>query len=533
MDFLHHAMMKLFSFSVKLFMMKRVTNHNIMLPQAENNWTIDEAAHLLNRAGFGGSPAEIAAFHALGRIVAVDSLLGKLENADVAAPSWTAPEKAAEDARERFAMFRENRQAMADMTAEEAERKKRMAQQKFQQQERERGTELQSWWLTRMLGNAGPLHEKMTLFWHDHFATSVQKVKSPVLLYRQNQMFRTHAIGNFKALTHAVLKDPAMLFYLDVQTSKKGKPNENFAREVMELFTLGQGNYTEEDIRQGARAFTGYEIGFMNGTVTHNKRQWDDGEKTFLGQKGNFDGDGIIDVIFEQKQASRYMVNKLWEFFVYEEPTSSSIDGLAQSFADKKYEIAPLLREIFLSKEFYSEKAMGSQIKCPVVFLVQMLKQLEIPTIPQAYSLYVQSQLGQILFAPPNVAGWDWGKGWVNTNTLLTRYQISGFITKGGKSDGAQQNMGQVQGFGGGMQRMTAAMWTGPNYDVIVPRASRDNEEALVDSLIARLFNRKLSGNVRDSFIAYAKDKKGVIFTNQEVAELLHLMMSTPHYQLT
>jgi uncharacterized protein (DUF1800 family) len=271
----------------------------------------------------------------------------------------------------------------------------------------------------------------------------------------------------------------------------------------------------------------------MNGTVTHNKRQWDDGEKTFLGQKGNFDGDGIIDVIFEQKQASRYMVNKLWEFFVYEEPTSSSIDGLAQSFADKKYEIAPLLREIFLSKEFYSEKAMGSQIKCPVVFLVQMLKQLEIPTIPQAYSLYVQSQLGQILFAPPNVAGWDWGKGWVNTNTLLTRYQIAGFITNGGKSDGAQQNMGQVQGSGGGMQRMTAAMWTGPNYDVIVPRASRDNEEALVDSLIARLFNRKLSGNVRDSFIAYAKDKKGVIFTNQEVAELLHLMMSTPHYQLT
>ena len=123
MDFLHHAMMKLFSFSVKLFMMKRVTNHNIMLPQAENNWTIDEAAHLLNRAGFGGSPAEIAAFHALGRIAAVDSLLGKLENADAAAPSWTAPEKAAEDARERFAMFRENRQAMADMTAEEAERK--------------------------------------------------------------------------------------------------------------------------------------------------------------------------------------------------------------------------------------------------------------------------------------------------------------------------------------------------------------------------------------------------------------------------
>jgi uncharacterized protein (DUF1800 family) len=518
---------------VKLFSISWVIDYTMTLPQAENNWTREEAAHLLNRAGFGGSPAEMAAFHALGRMAAVESLLRTQANTDMAAPSWTAPEQAAEDARERFAMFRDSRQAMKDLSPEEAERKRRMAQQKFQMQERERGTEMQGWWLTRMLSNAAPLHEKMTLFWHDHFATSMQKVKNPVMLFRQNQMFRTYAIGNFKSLTHAVLKDAAMAFYLDLQTSKRGKPNENFAREVMELFTLGQGNYSEEDIRQGARAFTGYEISLMSGSVTHNKRQWDDGEKTFLGQKGNFDGDGIIDVIFEQKQASRYIVTKLWEYFVYEEPSSAALDALAQSFAEQKFELTPLLREIFLSKEFYSEKAMGTQIKCPVVFLVQMLKQLEIPTIPKAYSLYVQSQLGQILFAPPNVAGWDWGKGWVNTNTLLTRYQIAGFITKGGKSDGAQQNMGQVQGFGGGMQRMTAGMWTGPNYDVIVPRASRDNEEALVDALIARLFMRKLSGNVRESFIAYAKDKKGVIFTNQEVAELLHLMMSTPHYQLT
>jgi uncharacterized protein (DUF1800 family) len=508
----------------------------IMLPKAENSWTWEEAAHLLNRAGFGGDPQEISQFHALGRFKAVELLVQPTESVDaIAPPEWATLEKIAEQARARFAAFRDNRRATEGLSAEEAEKKRREAVNLLQQEERRQGLEAQGWWLERMHTTLAPLREKMTLFFHDHFATSMQKVKQPALLVMQNQLFRQHALGDFKKLTHAVAKDPAMMFYLDVQNSRKGMPNENFAREVMELFTLGTGNYTEEDIRQAARAFTGYSINRQSGTVSFDKRNWDDGEKTFLGQKGSFKGDDIIEVIFQQPQAAAFLARKLWEFFAYEEPPQSAVDDLAQTFRAADYQLVPLLREIFLSKEFYSEQCMANQIKCPVQFFLQMLKQLEVPTVPRAYSLYVQSQLGQILYAPPNVAGWDWGKAWINTNTLLTRYQISGFICKGGSDEAPEKNMMKVQGFGGGggMERLASAAWKGPDYDAIVPRASRENVEQMVDSLIQRLFQRKLSGNVRESFIAYATEKKGVIFTNQEVAELLHLMMSTPHYQLT
>jgi len=504
-----------------------------MLPKAQTSWTREEAAHLLNRAGFGGAPSAINDLHAMGREKAVDFLLQPTELPDAfAEPEWCKPEKVAEEARRRFQLIRDNRIASRDMTPEEADRKRREIQQIFQRDERRRGMEAQGWWLDRMLKSQAPLREKMTLFWHDHFATSAQKVREPILLVRQNQLFRSHAMGNFKKLTHKITQDGAMMLYLDLQNSKKGKPNENFAREVMELFTLGQGNYTEEDIRQAARAFTGYSINRLSGEVSFNKKQWDETEKNFLGAKGNFDADGIVDIIFQQEQSARYVPTKLWEFFAYEEPPTSAVDDLAKTFRDSKFNVSSVLREIFLSKEFYSEKCMHSQIKSPIQFFVQLLKQLEIPEVPDAYALYVQAQLGQILYAPPNVAGWDWGKAWINTNTLLTRYQIAGHLCKAGNTEAPDKNLSKVKGFAmpkGGMNVASA----GPNYDALVPRDARDNIEKMVDSLIDRLFQRPLSGNVRESFIAYGNEKKGVIFTNQEVAELIHLMMSTPHYQLT
>lgn len=506
-----------------------------MLPRAENSWTWEEAAHLLNRAGFGGNPQEISQFHALGRHKAVEMMLQPSESiSETALPKWATAEAIAEQARERFAMFREVRKSSAGLSPEKAEQQRKEAQKKFQQEERQHGLEAQGWWLDRMFVTTAPLREKMTLFLHDHFATSIQKVKQPALLVLQNQLFRKHALGDFKHLTQAVANDPAMMMYLDVQSSRKGKPNENFAREVMELFTLGTGNYTEEDIREAARAFTGYSVNRLSGNASHDKRAWDDGEKTFLGKKGAFNGDDIIEIIFQQEQAARFMSRKLWEFFAYEEPPENAIDDLAKTFREAKYQFVPVLREIFLSREFYAEHCMANQIKSPIQFFVQMLKQLEVEKVPHAYALYVQSQLGQILYAPPNVAGWDWGKAWINTNTLLTRYQIAGFLCKG-SGDTEMNEMGKVKGFngGGGMQRMAAAMWKGPDYDKIVPRESRENVEIIVDSLIQRLFQRKLGGNARESFIAYAQEKKGVVFTNQEVAELMHLMMSTPHYQLT
>jgi uncharacterized protein (DUF1800 family) len=505
-----------------------------MLPQADETWTIFEAAHLLNRAGFGGSPSEIKAFHALGRVKAVDSLIAPTEPIDAfPVPAWCTEERALAEWRARQEQRKSLRQTMRTLSPEAADMAKREAQKEAQKEDRQRALEAQGWWFRRMLKTQAPLREKMTLFWHDHFATSIQKVKQPVLLVRQNELFRTNAFGSFKDLTQAILMDPAMLLYLDTQSSKKGMPNENFAREVMELFTLGEGNYTEQDIREAARAFTGYDLSRMNGKVTHDKRRWDSSDKTVFGKTGPFEGKDVINLIFEKKEAARFMAKKLWEFFVYDNPSETALDALADSFQKGGYQTDPLLREIFLSREFYVEASIRSQIKSPIQYLVALLKQLEIDSPPAGFPITAEQQLGQVLFMPPNVAGWDWGQAWINTNTLLTRYNLAGFLTKGAgemENTMAGEKM-KTPGMGPVPQRMGRG-WKGPDYDKIAPRALRQNPTDLVDSLIFRFFQGPLPDKARGSFIEYATVKKGAIFTNKETAELCHLILSTPYYQL-
>jgi uncharacterized protein (DUF1800 family) len=511
-----------------------------MLPKATTPWTLFEAAHLLNRAGFGGSPTDIKTFHALGREAAVESLVNPPDDtAQFPLPAWSTPEQAMAEMREQFEQRRESMRATRGLSPEEADRKRREARQQAQQLDRRRALEGQGWWFRRMHRTPAPLREKMTLFWHDHFATSVQKVRQPVLLIIQNELFRKHSLGSFKDLAHAIVVDPAMMLYLDTQTSKKGKPNENFAREVMELFTLGEGHYSEEDIREAARAFTGYSVNRFNGRVDHAPRQWDEGKKTIFGKTGNFKGDDVITLIFEQEQPSLFIARKIWEFFVYESPSESAVQALAQIVRKSDYQIAPLLREIFLSKEFYSESTIRNQIKSPVQFLISMLKQLEITEPPGGFPITAQQQLGQVLFMPPNVAGWDWGKAWINTNTLLTRYNLSGFLTKGSteastkaeEPDSMMMEMEKTPGMAPPPRNM-GKNWRGPDYKKIAPAASRGNVEDLVDTLIFRFFQGPVPKLARESFIDYAKAKKGVIFTDKEVGELCHLMMSTPYYQL-
>ena len=513
-----------------------------MLPPAPDDWTIFEAAHLLGRAGFGGSPDEIKSFHTLGRRQAVESLLVPKEPLDAfPLPAWASSEQAAADMKERAENAREMRQATRDMSPEEADKTRREFRQKEQRQDRQHAIEGQGWWFRRMLKTEAPLREKMVLFWHDHFATSIQKVKQPVLLMMQNELFRKHATGSFKDLTHEVMKDPAMMLYLDTQNSKKGQPNENFAREVMELFTLGEGNYTEPDIKEAARAYTGYQINRANGTVLHNKRQWDEGEKTIFGKKGRFDGDGVVDLIFTQNSAATYVPTKLWEYFVAENPPKDGVEALGKIFRAADFKVEPLLREIFLSKAFYAENVMRNQIKSPIQYLVQMFKQLEIKAPPQGYVLSAEQQLGQVLFMPPNVAGWDWGKAWINTNTLLSRYNVAGFITKGSqesaplaKNDDSMMEEGgnkKEMRISNAMQRAERA-WDGPDYEKVAPRALREDSGKLVDSLVFRFFQGPLGEKERGTFIEYANSKKGVIFTNKEIGELCHLMLSTPRYQL-
>jgi uncharacterized protein (DUF1800 family) len=307
----------------------------------------------------------------------------------------------------------------------------------------------------------------------------------------------------------------------------------------MELFTLGEGKYSEEDIREAARAFTGYSVNRLNGRVDHTPRQWDEGKKTIFGETGNFKGDDVISLIFDQEQPSLFIARKIWEFFVYESPSESAVQALGGILRKSDYQVAPLLREIFLSKEFYSDSTIRNQIKSPVQFLISMLKQLEISEPPGGFPITAQQQLGQVLFMPPNVAGWDWGKAWINTNTLLTRYNLSGFLTKGSteastkaeEPDSMMMEMEKTPGMAPPPRNM-GKNWRGPDYKKIAPAASRGNVEDLVDTLIFRFFQGPVPKLARESFIDYAKAKKGVIFTDKEVGELCHLMMSTPYYQL-
>ncbi|WP_052573740.1 DUF1800 domain-containing protein [Haloferula sp. BvORR071] len=508
-----------------------------MLPAAPEEWTLQEASHLLRRAGFGGAPDEIKNFHALGRKKAVEALLTPEEALDAfPLPAWAEPETAMAEAREYMTQAREMRRSTEGMTPEEADKARREMNRKRQQTSRQHGIDAQGWWFRRMLKTKAPLREKMVLFWHDHFASSLQKVKQPVLLVNQNDLFRRHATGSFKELTHAIVKDPAMMLYLDTQNSKKGMPNENFAREVMELFTLGEGNYSEADIKEAARAFTGYQINRLNGTVYYNRREADNGEKTIFGKTGRFDGDGVVDLLFEQSAASRLIPRKLWEYFVAENPPQEGVDALAKSFHEANFKIEPLLREIFLSKAFYAEKVMHDQIKSPIQYLVQMLKELEIDEVPVAYVLNAQQQLGQVLFAPPNVAGWDWGKAWINTNTLLSRYNTAGFITKGSQESADPPKNDEMMAEGqkrlGNAMRRADRTWSGPDYEKIAPRPLREDPEKLVAALVERFFQAPLTDKERGVFVEYAISKKGAIFTNKETSELCHLMLSTPRYQL-
>jgi uncharacterized protein (DUF1800 family) len=305
------------------------------------------------------------------------------------------------------------------------------------------------WWTARMLVTQRPLQERMTLFWHDHFATSGDKVNQGAMLHAQNQIFRQNAVGNFQQMLLQVSKDPAMLFWLDNQYNVKGKPNENFAREVMELFTLGIGNYSEKDIQEGARAFTGWAIqrtpprgegGRPQAEFIFRPRLHDDGEKSFLGKTGNLGGEDVIAKLCELTRTAEYLTTKLWEWFAYPNPDKDLVGRLADKFRRADLSVKELLRAIMNSPEFYSTKALRANYKNPVDFVVVTLRQLGIGQVvsnlisnentqvqglgrlgPAGLAYQAMKGMGMHLFFPPDVAGWDGGSAWVSTATMVER----------------------------------------------------------------------------------------------------------------
>lgn len=364
---------------------------------------VEEARHLLSRTGFGPTPGEIAEFARYSREHAVDRLLQ-----GTVAEARTAPPAAVLD-------YVPPRQIRA---LDEEARKE------FLRQQVQRAIELRSWWLGEMLTTASPLTERMTLFWHNHFVSSQQKVKSTRLMYQQNVLLRRHALGNLAALLHAASKDPAMLVYLDSATSRKGQPNENFAREVMELFTIGEGRYTEQDIKEAARAFTGWSVEPETGAFRWRPFFHDSGIKSVLGRRGNFDGDAVLDIFLDQPETAEFIVGKLWREFVSPDPDAGEIRRIARRFRDSGYETRVALRELLLSPTFYAAQNRGVLIKSPVDLVIGALRQLEVSVADPLPFVFVLNQQGQNLFAPPNVRGWSGGEAWLNSTTLLARKQF-------------------------------------------------------------------------------------------------------------
>jgi uncharacterized protein (DUF1800 family) len=364
----------------------------------------DEARHLLNRTSFAANVDDINSFAKLTRAQAVDQLL-----------AWTASNKVAIPAPAWINDFQSPRRLRG---MGEAERKL------AQREQVEKGAELRGWWMTEMLTTPSPLTEKMVLFWHNHFVSSLQKVRSPVLMYRQQQLLRKHALGYFGDLLHDVSKDPAMVIYLDNASNRKGQPNENFAREVMELFTLGEGNYSEQDIKEAARAFTGWSIDPDTGEFMWRPLIHDDGVKTVLGRSGNFDGDAVLDILLAQPSTAEFIVAKLWREFVSAAPDAVEVKRIARMFRDNRYNIKVALRAILTSDAFYAPQNRAALIKSPVELIVGTLRQFRFETGEVIPFVLASRQLGQDLFAPPNVKGWPGGEAWINSATLLQRKQL-------------------------------------------------------------------------------------------------------------
>jgi len=354
-------------------------------PLAEKTWTRELAAHFYRRAGFGATWAELDAAAADGCQRTVERLVSRAPASD--------------------SFYGEADRSVAALLASG------------------NANQLSAWWLYVMLGTPQPLLEKLTLFWHGHFATSAAKVTDGQMMFAQHALLRKHALGHFGPMLEELSKDPAMLVWLDSTTNHKAHPNENFAREVMELFCLGIGHYTERDIKEAARAFTGWEL--RKDEFRFNRYQHDDGMKSLLGKSGRFTGDDILKILLEQPATARFLVRKLYRFLVSEtaDAPDALIEPLAAGFRAAQYDMTWLLRTMLGSNFFYSPYAVRQRIKSPVEFAVGFLHSLEGSASTYALADDLRD-LGQAVFFPPNVKGWDGGVAWINSSTLVGRANL-------------------------------------------------------------------------------------------------------------
>ena len=571
-----------------------------LAPISAADWSYDRAEHLLGRAGFSGTPEDIQKLADMTPEQAVRSLVeyddipnDHLEPFDHSG-FWD----------ETLTHFPPSRPAATDLAMKRGAsmgiRVKPEGVNRHMQPVSDRffywlrATQLETrrvgyWWAERMLDTNRPLEEKMALLWHGHFATAENKVRDYRKMLLQVETFERHATGNFRDLVVTVAKDPAMLYYLDAGVNVKGAANENFAREVMELFTMGVGNYSEMDVREAARAFTGWN--FENLDFVVHPALHDEEEKTFLGRKGNFDGVDVLDIILEQPVTAEYIAAKIYRFFVHEDPSPELQAKLGAVFRDNGYELRPLLTTMFLSRDFYSAASYGAHIKGPVEHVVTLLKHLgaeDVPGIPDFNRTTIA--LGQHLLNPPSVAGWAQGKSWITPALIQERGNVAfnylfpdviafdepNFLGQSGdgivgerlrrgypySSAIALDDPGRMSAFDlaaterdelfntrvSGYQAWAHAMrkliptprgaarvdMTG----MILDAGAATTTEA-VDYLLARFLRMPVSSATRDDLIALLSDELGTTDINRASTYLedplrmvAHLIMSTPEYQI-
>lgn len=362
-------------------------------PSDKMPWNLERAGHLYRRASFGANFGELQTAVNDGPKKTIDRLL-------------QGGEQAKQDA------FEKDSQYLAKAISEA-----------------NNADQLSAWWLYRMLKTQHPLREKLTLFWHDHFATSNAKINNAGFMIQQYQLLYQFAQGNFAELLKQMSYDPAMIIWLDIKDSRKGAPNENYARELMELFSLGIGHYTEKDIREAARAFTGYVI--ENNKATFKANRYDGTEKSVLGKKGKFKPDDIVALCLAQEASPYFIVGKLFRFLISEtvKPTPELIRPLALSFRKSGFDFGALVETMLRSNLFFSEDAYRSSVKSPVEFAMGLLRGLECDNIQTTALSNALEQLGQRVFYPPSVAGWDSGAAWLNGQTLLYRQNLALALT--------------------------------------------------------------------------------------------------------
>jgi uncharacterized protein (DUF1800 family) len=443
--------------------------------------------HLLRRAGFGASPSDLAIYRPLGLTGTVDRLL-----------NFSAVDNRALD------------QRLAQLNLDLTKR-----------------PDLVRWWQLRMIYTARPLEEKMTLFWHGLLTSAFSKVPGTQAMLNQNQFFRANALGRFPDILKGISRDPAMMIWLDLQTNRKGHANENYARELMELFSLGIGHYTETDVRESARAFTGWSLHPVDrklGSFQYwfNPRQHDDGTKTFLGHTGNFNGDDIIDIIVQQPASASYIVRRLFSFFVYPNPTDAVLQPFVDVYQKSGYSIGAVMRAMLTSSEFYSPAAYRALVKSPAEFVAGVVRTLGAETdgvgLPAA-----ATAMGQMLFNPPNVAGWPGGPSWITSGTWLARLNF--------------------------LNRVAAATETGPLAQLAGPKgggfalgdltAGAASADAVVDRLAALALDGQIGPAQRQVLVDYLTPPGSGSLAQAPSAWLderrrgaLYLTLALPEYHL-